>query len=44
MERANEQHDETVIDLGAVSAETKGTVGGQGDFAGLLQIEGLSDD
>lgn len=44
MERVNEQRDDDLIDLGAVSAETKGNIGGQGDFAGLLRVEGLSED
>jgi len=43
MERENEQIDE-LIDLGAASAETRGTVGVGDDFIGLLQNAGLSDD
>jgi hypothetical protein len=38
------EHDD-LIDLGSASVETKGGTRGKDDhFAGLVQIEGLSDD
>lgn len=45
MDRNNEQHDADVIDLGAVTRETKGGAKGDNDFmGGLRQGTGLSDD
>ena len=40
-----EDDHEDLIELGAVSVETKGSTRGKDDhFAGLVQIEGLSDE
>jgi hypothetical protein len=40
MNRVNEQRDEELIDLGAVSVETKGPVGINGDENGRLAFGG----
>ena len=43
MKREHESHD--LIDLGPASVETKGSTKGKDDhFAGLVQIEGLSNE
>jgi hypothetical protein len=44
MDRYNEQHDDDLIELGAVSVETKGPIALQGDTVGLQGNAGLSDD
>lgn len=42
----NREHEaDDLIDLGAASVETKGSTNGRDDhFAGLIQVEGLSDE
>jgi hypothetical protein len=43
MNRKHERED--LIELGAASVETKGSTRGKDDhFAGLIPVEGLSDD
>jgi hypothetical protein len=44
MERHEQRHDELTIDLGSVTAETKGNGLQGGDTVGQLQIAGLTDD
>ncbi|WP_150131245.1 benenodin family lasso peptide [Sphingobium yanoikuyae] len=39
-----ETHDEDLIDLGEIAAETKGPALGQGDVIGLQLPTGLTDD
>ena len=41
----NREHDhEDLIDLGPASLETKGSVTGRDDHAGLIPFEGLSEE
>jgi len=44
MERNLEQQEDALIDLGVVTEETKGAIGGVDDSIGLLRQTGLSTD
>ncbi|MBZ9648194.1 MULTISPECIES: benenodin family lasso peptide [Sphingomonadaceae] len=44
MEKTVERRNDDMIDLGAISVETKGPGLGQGDEIGLQNPVGLSDD
>lgn len=44
MERNTQSHEDQMIDLGAVSAETKGPPGPKDDGQGQRFLAGLSDD
>jgi len=44
MERNLEQQEDALIDLGVVTEETKGAIGGVDDSIGLLRQTGLSND
>jgi hypothetical protein len=44
MNREDHKNDDQLIDLGAATDETKGPNGGKGDFIGLQDPVGISDD
>jgi hypothetical protein len=44
MERIEDHIEDTLIDLGAVSVETKGPQEGEVEFGGRQPLTGLSDD
>ncbi|SEK03949.1 hypothetical protein SAMN05518849_1324 [Sphingobium sp. AP50] len=39
-----EKHEEALIDLGEIAAETKGPPAGSGDIVGQQQLTGLTDE
>ena len=44
MKRENHDLECELVDLGSVSTETKGAMGGTDDVSGMLKKNGLSDD